>query len=89
MRILYLRGAFLLPDDFEGTESEALKVFAKHYELFQSGKLDIKPIEGEAQEIPDKLWEDFLTTLEEGRQMYMEIFCGKLINGKWIRFKSM
>jgi len=90
MKVLYVNGCFLLPDDFNGTEVDAIKLLAERYYKAYSEQLQKSPEERQLQErIPDKTWKEFLEVVERGYRVHMEIFCGELIDDKWIDFNPV
>lgn len=89
MKILYLNGFIQLPDDFEGTEVDAIKELAERHRKAQSGESKIKPVEGEARHISHDVWEEFLENANAGYKLCMELFCGEYVDGEWVSFKSV
>lgn len=89
MKILYLNGIIQLPDDFEGTEVDAIKELAERHRKAQSGESDIEPIEKPGKTIPHDVWEEFLESAKAGRKVCMEMCCGEWLNSRWIYFKPV
>lgn len=72
MKILGVSGYFELPDDFNGTFSDALRLIADYHdnEGIENPNRERVP---ESNLHPKKLWEEFLLNAVRGNRLTMEI----------------
>lgn len=85
MKVLVIDALFMLPDEFDGTEADAIHLLAQHHKEHQT----TEDYELVAEfEIPQKKWEDFLAGVKRNRRLHLGIFCGELKHNKWISYEG-
>lgn len=85
MKVLIIDACFLLPDEFDGTEADAIHLLAEHHQEHQAtGDYVIVA----KLETPKKQWEDFLACVKKNKRLHMGIFCGEHKNNKWLSYED-
>lgn len=84
MKVLGLNTYFLLPNNFDGKLSDALRLMADYYD--EVGKNNPKRIVEPTEHVNKSyIWNDFLKIIKDDCAMTGTVCLSEYVDGKWIQ----
>jgi len=87
MKVLSLNGYFLLPDNFIGDISDALRVLADYHESPQAEKQRLTK-EAANKTTDGDIWKGFIKGIPDGYKVYMGMAIGKHNGKEWEKINA-
>ncbi len=89
MKVFSVAGYFLLPADFKGTYSDALRAMADYHDYVAKNKLPRKVGKRpKGCECSTQLWEDFTAALVKRQRLCANMIVTTFIEDKWVEQKT-